>query len=354
MNTNAAWIKLSTAAGNGVSSFTVGYDVSALAPGVQTGTVVVTSSDGQIASLPVSAELLPAAFSIDHGQITFNGINGAPIAAAPVKFTVANLAANWKATASAAWLGVTPTSGTTPAIASVYVDPANGKLASGRHDAMLTITAPNVSDSKVPVTLNLTKATLTPSIESITLGGPYGRSPASTASLTLNLNTMANAYPWSFSALPAWLGASATSGTVNQAGSNIVFSQIGATQPIGTSTTTLTASTQVNGDTISVPVTITAQRDTRKLLFSEVGVGLSSTPGWSRLSRKVTVRDNFGLTPAWTASSDKAWLTVQRSGNALTLTADPSTLPVDAISYATVSLASETGIQTSEQLHVAI
>lgn len=354
VNTNAAWIKLSTAAGNGVSSFTVGYDVSALAPGVQTGTVVVTSSDGQIDSLPVSAELLPAAFSIDHGQITFNGINGAPIAAAPVKFTVANLAANWKATASAAWLGVTPTSGTTPAIASVYVDPANGKLASGRHDAMLTITAPNVSDSKVPVTLNLTKATLTPSIESITLGGPYGRSPASTASLTLNLNTMANAYPWSFSALPAWLGASATSGTVNQAGSNIVFSQIGATQPIGTSTTTLTASTQVNGDTISVPVTITAQRDTRKLLFSEVGVGLSSTPGWSRLSRKVTVRDNFGLTPAWTASSDKAWLTVQRSGNALTLTADPSTLPVDAISYATVSLASETGIQTSEQLHVAI
>lgn len=354
VSTSSAWIKLSAAAGSGVGSFTIGYDVSALALGVQTGTVVVTSSEGQIVSLPVRAELLPAAFSIDRGQVTFNAINGAPIAAVPVNLTVANLAATWKASTNTAWLSVTPTGGTTPAIASIQVDPAIGKLSSGRYDAAITIAAPKVSDSKVPVTLNLTKATLTPSLSTITLGGPYGRSTESTASLTLNLNTMANAYPWSLSALPAWLRASATSGTVNQGGSSIVFSQISANQPVGTSTSTLTASAQVNGDTISVPVTVVAQRDTRKLLFSEVGIGLSSTPGWSRLYRKVTVRDNFGLTPAWTASSDKAWLAVQRSGNELTLTADPSTLPVNTISYATVSLASENGIQTPETLQVAI
>ena len=355
VSTTADWIKLATTTGTGDGSFTVAYDLSLLKPEVQTGTIVVTSSEGQIVSLQVSAQLLPAAFSVERGQINFNAINGAPIADEPVKFTVADGAASWSATTDAAWLNLTPTGGTTPGITSLKVDPSKSKLASGPHNAKLTISAPNMVASVVPVTLTLAKATLKASTSSITLGGTYGRDTTTPANLTLDLNTMTNAFPWTLSALPTWLGASATSGMLNQAGSKIVLSQISANLPVGTSTTTLTATAQVNGDTITAPVSVTVNRDTHKLLFSEVGIGLSSTPDWSRLSRTVTVRDNFGQAPVWAASSDKTWLSVQRIGNALTLTANPAALPVDTISYATVSLAAtDSAIQTTETLQVAI
>lgn len=353
-STAAAWLTLSDTSGSGDGAFRVGYNVSALVLGLQTGTILVKSSDGRSVSVPVTAQLLPAAFSVDRGQITFNAVNGAPIAAEAVKFNVVDGAVTWAASTNVPWLSITPTGGPTPGVTSLRVDPSQGKLASGQYAGQLTISAPNTNTSTVPVTLNLSKATLKASNTSVVLGGTYGRDP-DTAASSLSLNTLGNAYPWTLSALPAWLGASAVSGQVSQTGVDLTFSQHFADLPVGTSVAALTATARVNGDTLSTPITVTANRDVHKLLFSETGVALSSTPGWSRLSRTIAVTDNFGQAPAWSASSDKAWLTVARSGNALTLTANPAALPLNAISYATVTLSStDTTVSTPETLQVAL
>ena len=77
---------------------------------------------------------------------------------------------------------------------------------------------------------------------------------------------------------------------------------------------------------------------------SSAGVAFASTPTASVLSRKLWVIDNFGTSAPWTATSDSPWLTVTPSGTsdatALTLTADPATLPVGETSIATVTLSS--------------
>jgi hypothetical protein len=142
---------------------------------------------------------------------------------------------------------------------------------------------------------------------------------------------------------------------LNQGGASLTFSQIQSNLPVGTSVAALIATAKVNGDTLTAPVSVTANRDMRKLLFSETGVALSSTPGWSRLSRTVRVTDNFGLSSAWSASSDQPWLTISRSGAQLTLSANPSSLPADALSYATVTLSSgDAGVAVPEALRVAV
>ncbi|XYJ11685.1 BACON domain-containing protein [Telluria sp. B2] len=352
--TEAKWITLLDASGSGDGAFRVKYDVSALALGMQTSNIVVKASDGQSVVLPVKAQLLPVAFSVDRNQITFTAINGAPIAAEAVKFNVADGAVTWAASTNVPWLGITPTGGPTPGITTLKVDPAAGNLASGQYAGLVTISAPGVQTSTVPVTLNLSKATFKASSASITLGGTYGREHDQ-AAVSLNLNTLGNAHPWSLSAIPAWLGASAVSGQVSQTGASVNFSQILGALPTGTSVAALTATAKVNGDVLTTPITVTANRDAHKLLFSETGVAFASTPTWSRLSRTVTVSDNFGQASGWSASSDQPWLALSRNGKQLTLSANPASLPDNAISYATVKLMSDdTTISTAETLRVAL
>ncbi len=353
VDSRSPWIKLSGKDGSGNGGFTVSYNLAGMPAGIHSGDIVVTGSDGQKITLPVRVELLASSFSIDRGEIYLNAINGAPIPGELIKFNLDQGATTWSTSTNQPWLSMTPSGGSTPGVTTLNVNPSVGKLASGTHSGALTISAPNATTRSVPVTLNLTPATLSTSAATLTLGGPLGRD-VDQAALTLNLNTMTNGYPWTFSALPAWLAASATSGTVTQAGTRVTFSSNRAQVPVGSSSAALTATATVNGDILTAPLTVTVNRDRHKLLFSEVGVGLSSTPGWSKLSRTVTVRDNLGQSASWTASADQSWLSIARSGNQLTLTANPASLPVDTISYATLTLHStDSAIATTEPLRVA-
>jgi sugar lactone lactonase YvrE len=352
-STSAAWITLFDASGAGDGAFRVGYQVSALALGTQEAEIVIMASDGQRVVLPVRAQLLPVAFSVDRGQISFNAVNGAPIAAEAVTFRLADGAVTWSGVSDVPWLSLTPSSGATPGTTSLKVDPAAARLASGQYTGQMTLSAPGVHTSTVPVTLNLTRASLTASRSVVTLGGVYGRDQHE-STLTLGLNTLANTHPWSLSNLPEWLAASPASGQVGGPGAAVALSAIANLAP-GTSVASLTATVRVNGDTHSLPLTVTANRDVHRLLFSEAGVAMVATPGWSRLSRTVSVADNFDQSPAWSATSDKSWLSVTRSGSELTLRADPTGLPADTVSYATVSLHSpDATVSTAETLRVAL
>jgi hypothetical protein len=353
VSASAPWIKLSTASGTGNGSVMVSYDVTDLTPNAYAATINVSSSDGQSVAVPVSMLLLPRAFAVQSGKIMINAVNGAPITPRAINFTMPGASSIWTASAEQPWMSVTPAAGSTPGSTTIGADPGIGKLASGTHLNSLLLNAPSTSTTKVPVEMVLTKATFATSANAVTLGGAEGRDMLP-QSLKLSLNTGTNAHPWTLTGLPAWASASATTGTANQTGTSVIFTPTpGAT--VGTTVAAVTATATVNGDTLTVPLNLSINRDQRKLLFSQAGVALTSTPNLSRLTSTVTVKENYGPATTWTVGADQSWLSITRQGSQLTLTANPAALSANTINYATVTLStSEAGVTTPESLQVAL
>ena len=175
----------------------------------------------------------------------------------------------------------------------------------------------------------------------------------------MSLNTGTNSWPYALSGLPAWLSTSTPAGSVNQSGTTVSVSpKTGSVTP-GSSSATVAVTATVNGDSVVLPLTVNLNADQRRLLPSEWGVALASTPTGTALSRTLTISDNFAGTLTWTASSDAAWLAVTSSGStagssSLVLSADPATLPSGVVSYANVTVSTATGGVDAAVIRVAL
>ncbi|MES2148316.1 MAG: quinoprotein amine dehydrogenase [Pseudomonadota bacterium] len=357
---DAAWLTLTGASGTDSASFQVGFDVTGLPVGQYNGTLTVTAADGAKATISASVSVLEVAFQIDGSNLSFNAVNGAPIPSQALKFTLTNeVPSQWSASSDSAWLTADPSAGLTPATTTLRVNPASAALPSGTYGAQLTFSSPVSKPRQFGVTLKLSTPTLSLSANSLSLGGVSGRQFAD-AAVSMNLNTETNRWPWTLSGTPAWLKPAALAGNVDQAGVSLALSPLADVAPLGTSTAVLNVGVKVNGDTLTKALTVTINKDQRKLLLAETGVALSSTPAWSRLTRTIKVSDNFGIDAKWSASSSQPWLTVTTSTNpadgtgALNLTANPAGLPLDQVSYATITLASSVaGVQVPETVKVA-
>lgn len=358
---DVSWLKLSGASATGNGNFQVAYDLAGLPVGNYTGMVTVLAADGTKSTLSANATVMETAFKIEGSSLMFNAVNGAPIDAQAIKFSLDNeVPSEWHAASDSAWLTADPLAGTTPATTTLRINPATGALPSGSYQGQLTLSSPLAKSRQFGVTLTLTKPTLSLSASNVTLGGAMGRQFAD-ATLNMNLNTGTNRWPWTLSGTPAWLKLSASAGNVDQVGTSLVLSPLVAQAPLGTSSVVLNVGVKVNGDVLTSPLTVTINKDQHKLLVAEPGVALASTPDWSRLTRTIKVSDNLGQATIWSASSDKSWLNVTTSGNtaagtaALTVSADPAGLPSNQMSYATITLsASDSGIQVPETVTVAI
>jgi len=341
--TTADWLQITGGSGTGPGSFSVAYLTPTLAEGSYSSVVTVRASDGQTVTLPFTLEVLPTGFAVDGGVPTFTAINGAPIAAQTLGFALDNgVASAWTATTSANWLLASPLAGTTPAVVTLQPDPSRGPLASGEHSAELVLSAAGVPDKRVTSRLTLNPATLSAPATALTFGGPKGRDLAA-QTLAVSLNTGTNSWPYALSALPNWLSTTTPTGSVGQAGTTLALAPNPASVVAGSSTAVVSMNATVNGDTVQLPLTLNLNADQRRLLASEWGVGLASTPTGSVLSRTLTISDNFAGTLAWTATSDSAWLAVTAAGStagssSLVLSADPASLPSDTVSYANVTV----------------
>jgi sugar lactone lactonase YvrE len=351
--TDVAWAKPDRASGSDNGSVVVGYDTTGLAPGTYHGTLSLKASDGQVASLPLSLQVLALAFHVDQSQISFNAINGAPMNAQAIHISYEGGATGaWTAGSDVPWLGVSPTSGTAPGDATLNIGAIG--LKSGVYTGKLTLSSMQGAARTLPVQLTLVPATLTLSSPTVTLGGSLGRDFAP-RTVNLGLNTQGSAWPWTLGTLPGWVVATPSSGKLSQIGASVTFEARADNAPLGTSSAVVNATASVNGDTLAKPIAVTINKDRRKVLASETGVALVATPQWSRLTRTLTVSDNFGAGAAWSAASSQSWLAVRASGNQLVLTADPASLPQDAVSYATVTLSSSTaGVSAPEPIRVAL
>jgi hypothetical protein len=338
----AAWLKLDTTSGSGNGVLNVSYDTAALAAGQYSATLTISASDTQKATLPVALTVLPSGLVLGSNSVTFNAINGAPIASQIVSLDTDNkLSASWTANSNVGWLKVSPTTGTTPATTVLAVDPTVGKLASGSYTGNVTIAPQGLATRTLPVTLNLTPATLLASINSITLGGVYGRDFSTSQTLNLSLNTGTNSWPWGLQNLPAWATASVASGSVSQALVSTTLAAKPASASVGTTSSLMTPFALVNGDLVSTPVLMTVNKDQHKLLPTETAVAFVFTPDWNpRKTRTITVNDNYGTFAGMTATSDQPWLVVGVNGNQLNLNADQTPLLTDTVSMATITVQS--------------
>lgn len=331
------WLKLGSASGTGNASLSVSYDASGLAPGQYATTLGVTASDGQSATLPVALTVVPSGLVFGNDSLSFTAINGAPIPSQALSVTTDDKTpATWSAVSSAAWLRVSPLTGTTPNTTVLTVDPGVGPLASGSYAGTVKLSSARLAERTLPVNLTLLPATLLTSSNSVTLGGPYGRDFGTTQPLTLSLNTGSNNWPWTITKPPAWATLSASAGSVGQAGAGTVFTARPVNAAVGVSSQLLTVSSKINGDTVNAGVLLTINKDQHKLIPAEVAVALSASPGWTRLTHTVAVSDNYGSFGGMTAASSQPWLTVTVNGANLVLSADPTLLAADSLNLANV------------------
>lgn len=298
----------------------------------------------------------PAAgtWSLDVPALAFSAINGTPIGTRQLTISAAGTQ-DWTATTTAPWLTLSKSG----YILSAVADPRVGSLASGNYTATINLNSSALGGRTIPVSLSLMPPTITASAETVLLGGSRGRD-FSSRNLSFSLNTAGVGYTWQLSPMPGWTTATAASSLITQTSVSFVITPV-PTVP-GTQTGQMVISASVNGDRVTKTVTLAASIDQQKLLFSELGVALTATPQWSRLSRNLKVSNNFGRQTAWTAQSSQSWLTVTSSGttdangnSALSIQADPASLPADTISMATVTLTPQgTGVVAPEQLVVGL
>lgn len=350
-SSDAFWLQLSNAKGSGSGKFSVTISPSGLTLGSHTGKITITSSDGQTVPISLTLTVTQQQFVITGGTPTFNAINGEVIAPQVLSFDLeSKIAGTWTANISAPWLLPSALSGQTPGSITLLPDPSIGKLSSGKYTSVLNLKSTGAADKSININLNLSQPVLASAQNYLNLGGANGRDWGS-HTLKFNLNTGSKQWPWIINSIPSWLSVDRNSGVVNADGTTINLQADLKKLPAGLNSVAVNISATVNGDTVSLPLTVNTRVDQRKLLASEWGVALSSTPLGQVLTRTIKVTDNYGETIDWRAISDSKWLTVTpsglTSGTGLTLSANPNAL-ADGLNYATITISTtQPGIQAA-------
>lgn len=357
---NAPWLTLSATSGNGAGTLTLGLDPSALTRGTHTTTLTLTSALAT-QSIPITVTAQMPSVQLSHSTLNFAGVNGSAFASTSVNLGLsAQATLQMAASANQPWIVVSSQATTAPGQLSVGVDPAAANLASGTYAGTVRVRLTSAAegvDIALPVSLTLSRPTLTVTPAEIVLGGPVGRT-FDQLPVNISLNTGTTAHPWSVSTPPSWLQLNQTSGTVQATPASLLLEPVRDGVDPGTLTTPLTFTATVNGDTVTKVVPVSFNLDTHRLLASETGVAFTSTPTWTRLTRTLKVRSSFGLPVAWTATSTQPWLTATASGisgDNLVLSADPSSLMADQLYEASITLtSSDTTITNPEVVRVGL
>lgn len=237
----------------------------------------------------------------DFALVVYNGSAGAPppptIGVSPTSFSFSATAGganpanqslsitntgggtlNWTASDDAAWLSVSPASGTAPSTATVSVDITG--LATGTYNGTITISATGATNTPVTVPVTLTvNAPASPTIGvnptsfsfTATAGG------ANPASQSLNItNTGGGTLNWSASSNQTWLSISPTSGTApSTATVSVNISGLAAGTYNGAITVSATGATN---SPVTVPVTLTVNPAGGNELIVNGGFEGSSSP----------------------------------------------------------------------------
>lgn len=185
LSDTAAWLNLSTTSGTTTTetdSISVSVNLAGLATGTYTAVITITASGATNSpqTIPVSltvatAPATPAAIGLSRTNLTYTGTVGGTNPASQ-SFTISNTGGSplaWTASDNAAWLTLTPASGTNTGTVAATANLAG--LAAGTYSGTITVAATGTTSKTLPVSFTITS----------------GMSAATTAS-TATLNWVAN------------------------------------------------------------------------------------------------------------------------------------------------------------------
>jgi hypothetical protein len=267
-------------------------------------------------------------------------------------FTVRNTrngTLNYTITDNAAWLTISPTSGSSTGPTQIIthtVQYSTASLAPGSYTAAITLTAPYTSNSPqtINVTLTISPAALPPTISlsptSLSPTAVQGLNPAN-GSFTIS-NTGGGTLSYSISDNATWLTVSPTSGSTTGPANPITVQYSSASLAAGTYLATITVSAPGatnNPQTIGVTLTITAAPQPT-ILLNKTSLSPVSVEGANPPNDTFTVSNVGGGTLNFTVTDDTSWLTVSPTSGSTTTAARTIT-----VQYSTTSLAA--GVYTA-------
>jgi glucose/arabinose dehydrogenase len=259
---DAPWLSVTPASGSAPRDLSVAVDTSGLAAGTYTGNVTVTASGaaGSPKTIPVTLTVtapVPPVLAVAPGSVSFSAQTGSNPANATVAVTnTGGGSLSFTASDDAAWLSVTPASGSAPRDLTLAVDTSG--LAAGTHTASVTVDGGAAGTKTVPVTLTLTAPpppALAVSPSTLSFNAVQGGAAPAAQPISAT-NTGSGSLPFTVGDDAAWLSATPASGNA-PATVNV------SVDPTGLAAGTYTGTVTVNGGgagtrTVAVTFTVTA------------------------------------------------------------------------------------------------
>ncbi|MBX3303983.1 MAG: hypothetical protein KF693_17365 [Nitrospira sp.] len=298
---NAAWLALSPASGTGNGAVTVSAAIGSLAVGTYNGIITISAPGAKSVSVPVTftvtAAPVPPAIGTSPASLSFTAQHSGGNPAAQT-LNISNTGGGtltWTASDNAAWLALSPASGTNNG--TITVTAATGSLAAGTHNAIIALGATGAANVQVPVTFTIapapTSITLSPS--SLTYTGVQGSSTPASQSVTVTSNGN-----WTATDNATWLTLSPTSGSGNATISARVNLESAS---VGTNKATITVT--AGGTTRAVEVTLTVAA--ASLTVTPGSLAFTATQGGANPSAQTITLSSTGT---WTASDNASWLSL--------------------------------------------
>jgi len=198
-----AWLSVSSASGTAPATLSVSVSPSGLSAGTYTSSVEISSTSASNSPLSVTVTLTVTAASasvaVSPETLSFQAAaGGAAPAAQSLSITNAGSGTlSWSASADSFWIGLSPTSGSTPGTLSVSVNPAN--LAAGNYTGNVTVTPSDASVSPASIVVTLTVSGTPPAgnITGVTNAGSYQPAISSGAWVSIfGTNLSQGTYTW--------------------------------------------------------------------------------------------------------------------------------------------------------------
>ncbi|MBX3326939.1 MAG: hypothetical protein KF682_13655 [Nitrospira sp.] len=264
----------------------------------------------------------------------------------PQTLTVSNQGGgtlNWNATTTAAWLALSPASGT--GNGTVTITPVLGSLGTGTYTGSITLSAPGAQPRSIPVTFIVTPPPVLPpaiGVSSSSLSFTAQQNGSNPAPQSLNIrNTGGGTLHWTATDNAAWLTLSATTGTGN---STVTITPVLGSLGAATYTGSITLSAPgAQPRSISVTFIVTPGSS---LTLSSNSLAFTTTQDLGNPAGKtITVQSNG----SWTAKEEASWLSLSQpsgSGNGTITASVDISKAVQGENQATVTVSSGSVIKT--------
>ncbi len=329
VNTTPAWLSATPASGTTGTAVSLSVNPAGLAAGSYSGSVTITAAGAfnspQTVDVTLNVSQQPN-LVLSPATLVFSSLaGGSAPATQAIAVSSSGPALSYTASTSAAWLTVSPASGTTAGTLNVGVNPSG--LAAGTYTGTVNVTSPAAANSpqKVNVTYTVTAGAPSLSLSPATLSFAYQSGGFLPASKSVAVSSNGAALNYSVTTSAAWLSATPASGTTP---GSLSVSVSPSSLAAGTYTGTVTVTAASAGNSpqqVSVTLTVTPAVPNLRLspgafTFSYKSGGIA--PG----SQALTV-SSTGSALSYTVSSIGSWLLVSPTSGTTTGTVNLSVNP---------------------------